>query len=84
MLRQGFRNPTNQDQFIGLSWIRNCTTILGSSPDSIERFNQTVDLRNRDKRYLMVSMIYNITGELFLIMQLSDYYFSRHWNEVDT
>ena len=42
--QQGFRNPTNQDKFIGYS--QGTYTILGSSKESIERFNQTVPLRN--------------------------------------
>ena len=42
--QQGFRNPTNQDKFIGYS--QGTYTILGSSKESIERFNQTVGLRN--------------------------------------
>jgi hypothetical protein len=42
--QQGFRNPTNQDKFIGYS--QGTYTILGSSKESIERFNQTVELRN--------------------------------------
>lgn len=42
--QQGFRNPTNQDKFIGYS--QGTYTILGSSKESIERFNQTVALRN--------------------------------------
>ncbi len=42
--QQGFRNPTNQDKFIGYSQGR--MTILGSSKESIERFRQTVDLSN--------------------------------------
>jgi outer membrane receptor protein involved in Fe transport len=32
----GFRNPTNQDQYIGLRGSR--TVLMGSSPDSVERF----------------------------------------------
>lgn len=42
--QQGFRNPTNQDKFIGYS--QGAYTILGSAQSSIERFRQTVDLRN--------------------------------------
>ena len=33
----GFRNPTNQDQYIGLRGSR--TVLMGSSPDSVDRFN---------------------------------------------
>jgi iron complex outermembrane receptor protein len=42
--QQGFRNPTNQDKFIGYN--QGTYTILGSSKESIERFTQTVELRN--------------------------------------
>ena len=42
--QQGFRNPTNQDKFIGYS--QGAYTILGSAKSSIERFNQTVRLNN--------------------------------------
>lgn len=42
--QQGFRNPTNQDKFIGYS--QGTYTILGSAKSSIERFKQTVALRN--------------------------------------
>ena len=42
--QQGFRNPTNQDKFIGYS--QGTYTILGSSKESIERFTQGVELRN--------------------------------------
>ena len=41
----GFRNPTNQDQYIGLVGSR--TVLMGSSPDSVDRFNVTFD-RDRD------------------------------------
>ncbi|MEC8239306.1 MAG: TonB-dependent receptor [Bacteroidota bacterium] len=42
--QQGFRNPTNQDKFIGYN--QGTYTILGSSRDNIERFSQTLPLRN--------------------------------------
>ena len=42
--QQGFRNPTNQDKFIGYN--QGTYTILGSSKDNIERFSQTLPLRN--------------------------------------
>ena len=41
----GFRNPTNQDQYIGLVGSR--TVLMGSSPDSVNRFNVAFD-RDRD------------------------------------
>ena len=41
----GFRNPTNQDQYIGLVGSR--TVLMGSSPDSVDRFNVAFD-RDRD------------------------------------
>jgi outer membrane receptor protein involved in Fe transport len=41
----GFRNPTNQDQYIGLVGSR--TVLMGSSPDSVNRFNVSFD-RDRD------------------------------------
>lgn len=42
--QQGFRNPTNQDQYIALD--AGQAILLGSSPDSIERYNQMVTLEN--------------------------------------
>lgn len=42
--QQGFRNPTNQDQYIALD--AGQAILLGSSPDSIERYDQTVTLEN--------------------------------------
>jgi len=42
--QQGFRNPTNQDQYIALD--AGQAILLGSSPDSIERYNQLVQLEN--------------------------------------
>ncbi|MEC8090349.1 MAG: TonB-dependent receptor [Bacteroidota bacterium] len=42
--QQGFRNPTNQDKFIGYN--QGTYTILGSSKDNIERYSQTLPLRN--------------------------------------
>jgi iron complex outermembrane recepter protein len=40
----GFRNPTNQDQYIGL--FAGDVTLLGSSPDNISRYNGAVALSN--------------------------------------
>jgi iron complex outermembrane recepter protein len=40
----GFRNPTNQDQYIGL--FAGDVTLLGSSPDNISRYNGVVVLDN--------------------------------------
>ena len=40
----GFRNPTNQDQYIGL--FAGDVTLLGSSPDNISRYNGAVVLDN--------------------------------------
>jgi len=37
----GFRNPTNQDQYIGLVGSR--TVLMGSSPDSVDRFKVPFD-----------------------------------------
>ena len=42
--QQGFRNPTNQDQYIALD--AGEAILLGSSPDSIKRYDQTVTLEN--------------------------------------
>lgn len=42
--QQGFRNPTNQDQYIALD--AGQAILLGSSPDSIERYDQVVGLEN--------------------------------------
>ena len=41
----GFRNPTNQDKFIGL--FNGSFSILGNQRESVNRFNQTVRLRNQ-------------------------------------
>ncbi|MGB2338983.1 MAG: TonB-dependent receptor plug domain-containing protein, partial [Flavobacteriaceae bacterium] len=40
----GFRNPTNQDQYIGL--FAGDVTLFGTSPDNIDRYNGTVVLTN--------------------------------------
>ena len=40
----GFRNPTNQDQYIGL--FAGDVTLLGTSPDNISRYNGLVVLNN--------------------------------------
>ena len=40
----GFRNPTNQDQYIGI--FAGDVTLLGSSPDNISRYNGAVVLDN--------------------------------------
>ena len=40
----GFRNPTNQDQYIGL--FAGDVTLLGTSPDNISRYNGVVVLNN--------------------------------------
>ena len=42
--QQGFRNPTNQDQYIALD--AGTAILLGSSPDSVDRYNQNVQLEN--------------------------------------
>ena len=42
--QQGFRNPTNQDQYIALD--AGQAILLGSSPDSIDRYKQNVQLEN--------------------------------------
>lgn len=42
--QQGFRNPTNQDQYIALD--AGTAILLGSSPDSVERYKQNVQLEN--------------------------------------
>jgi outer membrane receptor protein involved in Fe transport len=40
----GFRNPTNQDKFIGLN--NGAFFILGNERGSVNRFNRTVNMRN--------------------------------------
>lgn len=40
----GFRNPTNQDKFIGLN--NGAFFILGNERGSVDRFNRTVSMRN--------------------------------------
>ncbi|MDA1084226.1 MAG: TonB-dependent receptor [Bacteroidetes bacterium] len=42
--QQGLRNPTNQDQYIALD--SGQAILLGSSPDSIDRYKQNVQLEN--------------------------------------
>ena len=54
----GFRNPTNQDQYIGLAGAR--SVLMGSSPDSVKRFNLDFD-RDRDPN--TTDDIANVTGD---------------------
>jgi len=51
----GFRNPTNQDQYIGLRGSR--TVLMGSSPDSVDRFRMPFQ-RATD------GAVYNVTGDI--------------------
>ena len=54
----GFRNPTNQDQYIGLVGSR--TVLMGSSPDSVNRFNVTFD---RDRNPDTTDDVAQVTGD---------------------
>ena len=54
--QQGFRNPTNQDQYIALD--AGQAILLGSSPDSIERYNQNVTLENGDNALITGNYIF--------------------------
>ena len=54
----GFRNPTNQDQYIGLVGSR--TVLMGSSPDSVNRFNVTFD---RDRNPDTTDDVEQLTGD---------------------
>jgi len=54
--QQGFRNPTNQDQYIALD--AGQAILLGSSPDSIERYSQVVGLENGDSARITGNYIF--------------------------
>jgi len=54
----GFRNPTNQDQYIGLVGSR--TVLMGSSPDSVDRFKVPFD---RDRNPATTDDIVEVTGD---------------------
>jgi len=58
----GFRNPTNQDQYIGLRGSR--TVLMGSSPDSVDRFKMPFQ-RAED------SAVYNVTGDIVFATALN-------------
>ena len=58
----GFRNPTNQDQYIGLRGSR--TVLMGSSPDSVDRFRMPFQ-RATD------GAIYNVTGDIVFATALN-------------
>lgn len=58
----GFRNPTNQDQYIGLRGSR--TVLMGSSPDSVDRFNMPFQ-RASD------GAVYNVTGDIVFATALN-------------
>ena len=62
----GFRNPTNQDQYIGLAGAR--SVLMGSSPDSVKRFNLDFD-RDRDPN--TTDDIANVTGDFVFNNSLS-------------
>ncbi len=67
--QQGFRNPTNQDQYIALD--AGQAILLGSSPDSIDRYKQNVQLEN--------NTVAQITGQNVFdnAILLSDFLSSR-------
>ena len=58
----GFRNPTNQDQYIGLRGSR--TVLMGSSPDSVDRFRMPFQ-RATDEA------IYTVTGDIVFATALN-------------
>ena len=58
----GFRNPTNQDQYIGLRGSR--TVLMGSSPDSVDRFRMPFQ-RATD------GAVYNVTGDIVFATALN-------------
>ena len=58
----GFRNPTNQDQYIGLRGSR--TVLMGSSPDSVDRFKMPFQ-RATD------GAVYNVTGDVVFATALN-------------
>jgi outer membrane receptor for ferrienterochelin and colicin len=53
----GFRNPTNQDQYIGL--FAGDVTLLGTSPDNISRYNGTVLLNNGNPNTFTGDYVFN-------------------------
>ena len=53
----GFRNPTNQDQYIGL--FAGDVTLLGTSPDNISRYNGTVLLANNEPMIFTGEYVFN-------------------------
>ena len=53
----GFRNPTNQDQYIGL--FAGDVTLLGSSPDNIARYNGAVVLNNGNPFVFSGNFVFN-------------------------
>ena len=62
----GFRNPTNQDQYIGLVGSR--TVLMGSSPDSVDRFNVVFD---RDRNPNTTDDVALVTGDFVFNNALS-------------
>ena len=62
----GFRNPTNQDQYIGLVGSR--TVLMGSSPDSVDRFNVAFD---RDRNPNTTDDVALVTGDFVFNNALS-------------
>ena len=58
----GFRNPTNQDKYIGLRGSR--SVLMGSSPDSVDRFNMPFQ-RASD------GAVYNVTGDIVFATALN-------------
>ena len=68
--QQGFRNPTNQDQYIALD--AGAAILLGSSPDSIERYTQTVGLENNKTATITGDYIFTPGVARLLNGQLAD------------
>ena len=58
----GFRNPTNQDQYIGLRGSR--TVLMGSSPDSVDRFRMPF-------QRAIDGAVYNVTGDIVFATALN-------------
>lgn len=62
----GFRNPTNQDQYIGLVGSR--TVLMGSSPDSVDRFKVYFD---KDRDPATTNDVAEVTGDFVFNNALS-------------
>ena len=55
--QNGFRNPTNQDQYIGL--YAGSAVLFGTSPDSVSRYDQDVPLRDGSTAKITGADVFN-------------------------